>query len=89
MLVICAREGQLIRIGKLLQQTEYKDKKIMAFGWWSCDEAGLITTVGTVDKTFLFSFDAVVILDKRRIDSVFDHLISAVEALCTSSNPKT
>lgn len=62
-LVICAREGQQIRLSR---------KKLLTVGsWWDAD------MFNDTDK--LLSFDVIVILDRDRIDPIFHDMLSWVE----------
>ena len=62
-LVICAREGQQIRLSK---QTH-----IVVASWWDTDH------FNSLQK--LLSFDIVVILDRKRVDPIFSHVLLWVE----------
>jgi hypothetical protein len=62
-LVICAREGQQIRLSRLA--------KITVASWWDHDQFN--------DEDKLLSFDVVVILDRDRIDPLFSDMLSWVE----------
>jgi len=72
-LVLCARDGQKARIQR------QKLIGITAFGWWDPQVQG---------KAINFSaYNAVVILDKKRIDASYQDLLEYVEGTCRERSP--
>jgi len=90
-LILCAREQQSKRIAKMLSSEEYPylDQVVIAYGWWEAEKMGLVNAKGTLDKSELCSYDAVVIISKARIDPLFYPLVESVERFCKNKEQKS
>lgn len=80
-LVLCAKEAQVIRINILIKNRDYVDY-ITHYGWWDIENNELVNDYGIIKTFELERYDAVVILDKRRIDPMFYKYLGQVEARC-------
>lgn len=80
-LVLCAREGQCVRINKMAlhSNNQNHNQSLVSYGWWDSQRMGLVTNAGEIDEDKLYSYDAIILLDKHRIDKVFTPLVEAVE----------
>lgn len=82
-LIIGAREQQVERVQKLLQDQKFRGRTIIALGWWEFVEYGLINTDGKLDTAFLCCFDAIVVLDRDRVDEKYNELYNLVVGTIT------
>ena len=83
-LVLCAREGQVTRVNKMLASNDYSytDQVVLCYGWWDVSNMGLFLPTGELVPDELMSYDAVVILDRHRIDPIFLEILDVVETAC-------
>ena len=75
-LVLCCREGQLIRLRRLQINPE---TLLLACGWWDAKEAGIVTEEGFLNKKELLNWDVVVILCRERIQDLYLPLLLSIE----------
>jgi hypothetical protein len=80
-LIICAREGQVIRLRKLLID-KYAHCPYLCLGWWDLFALDLTKAPDVIDTQVLCTYDVVVILDKERIDERFSSLFQQVIKSC-------
>ena len=87
LLIFCAKKEQAQRINDSLDLITKKFSKIKIYvaGWWELKEKGLIHPLTKqFFKQALIIHDAIVILDKKRIDKEFLSFLHCVEKFCKS-----
>jgi len=76
-LVMCARDGQEVRMRKACDRDQALGR-VTVCGWWETETIGLLVD-GVLDLGILNKYDVVVILDRSRIHPVYGSLLRAVE----------
>jgi hypothetical protein len=79
-LVIAARDQQQKRILERHKQL-IQQGKLKVVGWWDFPMIGLWTLDNKLDSKELIKFNAVVILDRNRIDQAFFPIVKEVLSL--------
>jgi hypothetical protein len=77
-LVMCAREQQMVRLENLLKTREDLASRLVLCGWWEARKKDLFNSDGLLDRKVIDIYDIVVLLTPGRIDGAFSHLVQQV-----------
>jgi hypothetical protein len=79
-LIVCAREGMYYRIQRAINSDNYYGTRIEIRGIWEEDKTQ------TFNRGLVTSFDAVIVIGRKRIDESYEKIMKAIESYC-STNP--